>query len=76
MARAVCDWSPQMRQHWALEGPWAASSWVAELPAERALGSGGGRPYHPDQEDAIEEYDALLDVEGRGAYREDLNHQT
>ena len=34
---------------------WAASSWVAELPAEGALSSGGGRPHLPDRANAVEE---------------------
>ena len=34
---------------------WAASSWVAEFPAEGALSSGGGRPHRPDRADAVEE---------------------
>ena len=34
---------------------WAASSWVAELPAEGALSSGGSRPHRPVRANAVEE---------------------
>ena len=33
----------------------AARGWVAKLPAEGALSSGGGRPHRPDWVDAVEE---------------------
>ena len=34
---------------------WAAGSWVAKLPAEGALGGGGGRPHGPDWANSIEQ---------------------
>ena len=50
---------------------WAASSWVAELPAEGALSS---RPHRLGRADAVEEQAAILNERG-GACWGDLDHQ-
>ena len=52
----------------------AASSWLAKLPAEGALSSGGGRPHRLDRPDAVEELDAVFDEKG-GVCWGDLDHQ-
>ena len=44
------------------------------MPAEGALSSGGGRPYHPDQADAVEAQDAILN-EREGVCWGHLDHQ-
>ena len=53
---------------------WVASSRAAELPAEGAPSSGGGRPSRPDWADAVEEQDAVLN-EREGICWGHLDHQ-
>ena len=59
----------------SIEGAFlAASSRAAELPAEGAPSSGGGRPYRPGRADTVEEQDAVLN-EREGVCWGHLDHQ-